>query len=181
MSLTGQQEEAAALVAADLHTDKTICEAVGVKNRVTLHRWKQLPAFKAAVEAHRAAYAQRVRATGLAIVENRVAALNDRWKRMQAVIDARAEDEAMQTVAGGSTGLLAHSLKAVGRGDDFQLIDVYEVDTGLLKELREHERQAAQELGQWLDKTETRHVGNVVITSIKAIQPPVRPAEDAAE
>jgi hypothetical protein len=32
------------------------------------------------------------------------------------------------------------------------VVEEYEVDTGLLKELREHEKQAAQELGQWSDK-----------------------------
>jgi hypothetical protein len=29
------------------------------------------------------------------------------------------------------------------------------VDTGLLRELRAHERQAAQELGQWMEKSDT--------------------------
>jgi hypothetical protein len=31
-------------------------------------------------------------------------------------------------------------------------VEEYQVDTGLLKELREHEKQAAQELGQWSEK-----------------------------
>ena len=30
---------------------------------------------------------------------------------------------------------------------------VYSVDTGLLRELREHEKLAAQELGQWEERT----------------------------
>jgi hypothetical protein len=30
----------------------------------------------------------------------------------------------------------------------------YSIDTGLLKELRDHERQAAQELGQWAEKVD---------------------------
>jgi hypothetical protein len=32
------------------------------------------------------------------------------------------------------------------------VVDEYAVDGVLLKELREHEKQAAQELGQWSDK-----------------------------
>lgn len=71
---------------------------------------------------------------------------------MQQVIAERAEDIELQDVAGGKTGLIVHNVKGVGKGEDFQLIDLYEVDTGLLKELREHEKQAAQELGQWTEK-----------------------------
>jgi hypothetical protein len=33
-------------------------------------------------------------------------------------------------------------------------VEVYSVDTALLKELRDLEKQAAQELGQWTAKTE---------------------------
>jgi hypothetical protein len=31
-------------------------------------------------------------------------------------------------------------------------VEEYQVDTRLLKELREHKKQAAQELGQWSEK-----------------------------
>ena len=34
------------------------------------------------------------------------------------------------------------------------LVEVASLDVGLLKELREHEKQAAQELGQWTEKRE---------------------------
>lgn len=57
-------------------------------------------------------------------------------------------------MAGGKTGLIVHNVKGVGKGDDFQLIDLYEVDTGLLREMREHEKQAAQELGDWTERVQ---------------------------
>ena len=60
----------------------------------------------------------------------------------------------VQDVAGGRTGLIVHNVKGVGKGDDFKLIDVYEVDTSLLKEMREHEKQAAIEVGQWQEKVQ---------------------------
>jgi hypothetical protein len=40
----------------------------------------------------------------------------------------------------------------LGSAEYPNVVEEYEVDTGLLKELREHEKQAAQELGQWSDK-----------------------------
>src|ERR1017187_5622963 len=50
-------------------------------------------------------------------------------------------------VPGGTTGLLVKDYK----GKDADTL-VYKVDTGLLAELRNHEKQAAEELGQWSEK-----------------------------
>lgn len=75
---------------------------------------------------------------------------------MQQVIAERAEAKEMQGVAGGETGLLAHNVKGLGKGDDFELVDEYAVDTGLLREIRETEKQAAIELGQWQEKILTQ-------------------------
>jgi hypothetical protein len=71
---------------------------------------------------------------------------------MRRVIEQRGR--AMSGVEpGADTGLLVRTLKTVGSGFDAKVVAEYEVDTGLLKELREHEKQAAQELGQWSDKS----------------------------
>jgi len=59
-------------------------------------------------------------------------------------------------VPGGTTGLLVHTYKAIGTGEFVEKVDEYAVDTGLLAELRAHEKQAAQELGQWVEKGEIR-------------------------
>jgi len=90
----------------------------------------------------------------ITIKEARLRAVNDRWLKLQQVIAERASDPNMQEIPGGKTGLLAHDQKGVGAGAAAEVIDVYEVDTGLLKELREHEVQAAKELGQWSEKAE---------------------------
>ena len=75
--------------------------------------------------------------------EGRVAELADRQRRMKQVIDERAA--AMNGEApGAGSGLLSKDWK--GKNADQP---VYKVDTGLLSELRAHEQQAAQELGQW--------------------------------
>jgi hypothetical protein len=50
-------------------------------------------------------------------------------------------------------GLLVRTHKQLGSAEYPNIVEEYEVDTGLLKELREHEKQAAQELGQWSEKS----------------------------
>src|SRR5450759_3596687 len=72
---------------------------------------------------------------------------------MRRVIDERAAWADFADVPGGTTGLLVKDYK--GKEAD-QL--VYKVDTGLLGELRGHERQAAEELGQWKTHHEERRV-----------------------
>ena len=112
------------------------------------HAWQQRLADIA--EAER----QAIVTQGIADKVERVRGYNERRELMCQVIAERGADPGMQDVAGGRTGLIVHNVKGVGKGEDFQLIDLYEVDTGLLKELREHEKQAAQELGQWTEKRE---------------------------
>lgn len=148
---TTTRERAAQLVADDVLSDEHIASQLGL-NRRTLARWKLQPAFKQRVEEHLTAARELIRAEGIANRQNRVDALSDRWNRLHQVIAARAED--LQAVPGGSTGLLVRQLKSIGVGENNQVVEEYIVDTGLLAELRNHERQAAQELGQWTEKRE---------------------------
>ncbi len=87
-------------------------------------------------------------------LNSRVAALEDRWQRMRRVIAERAEDPHARLVPGGTTGLLVRTMKFMGRGAKAREVEEWAVDTGLLAELREHEAQAAKELGQWKDHLE---------------------------
>lgn len=150
--LTLRQERAAQLLAEGSQTYETLSEELGLNPR-TIHRWRQTEAFTGRVQALQDAMAAAVVSEGIALRTRRVAALNDRWNRMQRVIAERAEDPAMSGVAGGQTGLLVHSFKMIGAGRDATTVDEYAVDVGLLKELRAHEEQAAKELGQWVEKT----------------------------
>jgi hypothetical protein len=129
--------EAAVAVALDEQTDEAIAAAAGVSRR-TLANWKLRPEFVARVEEHRAEFREVVRRRGIARLDRRVAALNERWINLQEVIERRAADPAMQAVPGGSTGLLRPGP-----------MGTFFVDVALLKALRDHEKQAAQELGQW--------------------------------
>lgn len=169
---TGRSDRAAVRVAEDLKTDEEIAAEAGVTKR-QLERWKQHPEFAARVQQHRDELQAAVVAEGITRRENRVDALNERWRRLHAVINARALEHA--NIPGGNTGLLVRQVRLVkvystttdpDEVEEPDAADVlisaklsqevaeYAVDTGLLKELREHERQAAQELGQWTEKQE---------------------------
>jgi hypothetical protein len=82
----------------------------------------------------------------------RLEALDRRHRKMSAVIEERAADPKMQDVPGGDTGLLVHRVKSIGKGKHSRTIDLYHVDAALLKEMREIEKQAAIETGQWGEK-----------------------------
>ena len=154
--LTTNQARAAQLVAEDTLTDDAISKECGI-GRATLTRWKHLPLFIERRESIEAELAAAILEVGIASRKARVAALEDRWHRMRGIIDERAASDPpgkAEDVPGWSSGLLTHSTKGVGKGDSFHLEDVYAVDSALLAEMRAHERQAAQELGQWLDKAE---------------------------
>lgn len=147
---TAPRIDAARLVAEDALFDEQIAATCGV-TRKTLHMWKTRPAFQARVKEHVAAYKAVVLRRGIAQHERRVDALNDRWRRMKAVIDARAEEHG--DVPGGDSGLYVKQIKSIGAGPSAYTVDEYVVDTGLLNEMRQHEKQAAQEVGQWVEKS----------------------------
>jgi hypothetical protein len=81
---------------------------------------------------------------------------------LEAILTERGQ--AMADVPGGSSGLYAKDY----RGKDVDT-PVYKVDGGiisLLAELRNHEKQAAEELGQWGEKQPLTSEGVEPLTSI---------------
>jgi hypothetical protein len=156
--LTERQECAAQLVAKGTLTDDAVAVELNLSPK-TIQRWRTLNVFIARVESLQAEVAAGVVVEGIAHRNSRVTALNDRWTRMQRVIEDRARDDEMANVPGGPTGLLVHTVKQIGAGPSATTVDEYSVDTGLLKELRAHEEQAAKELGQWIEKTRGEMTG----------------------
>jgi hypothetical protein len=152
-TLTQRMERAALLVAEDQQTNEAIAAAVGVK-RQTVDWWKRKPAFTARVDALRQQFREAVAREGIAHQQNRIKALNERWRLMQQVIAARAADATM-TGAGHETGLLVRTYKP----GKYRVVEEYRVDAALLAELRAHEKQAAEELGQWTKKTDVTSGG----------------------
>jgi len=100
---SGRREQAALLVAEDRLTNAEIAAKVGV-SRQALDKWKADPEFRERVRANVEQLRHAVLEVGIHDRSCRVAALEDRWRRLLAVIDARAVE--MKEVPGGSSGLL---------------------------------------------------------------------------
>lgn len=160
------KRERAAMLLAEGKADEEIALALGI-NALTVWRWKKFPEFAARVQSNATALRAAIVARGIAERQNRVNALNERWLLMQRVITERAKHPEYAGAPGGDTGLLVKTVKAVGPGKDIELIEEYGVDVGLLRELRAHEQQAAQELGQWTEKKElTGKNGQAILVKV---------------
>lgn len=165
------------LLAEDRLTDATIAKRVGV-GRTTLHTWKQHPEFSAKVTEHYNQLIERARRRGIARLDRRMDAYTDRHRRMSQLIRARASS--MKEMPGGSTGLLVRQYKSVGSGPDAYTVEEYHFDAALMRELRELEKQVAQDTGQWSEKREVSGPdgGPVPITTIQvAIDPDLAGSE----
>jgi hypothetical protein len=152
---TVARERAAALLADGELSDREVANEVGV-DRPTLWRWRQHPDFAARVRSILERAAEELERHAIARKARRMRTYDERWRELQRVIAERAAAPEMQSVPGGKTGLLARRVKVVGGGENAREVEEYEVDTALLKELRELERQAAVEAGQWTTKSEVR-------------------------
>lgn len=154
---TAARARAAVLLAEDALTDAEIAARADVSDR-QLRTWKRHPEFWARVQEHVAALEAATLRYRIARRRERVAALDERWQLMARVIAARGE--AMTGEAPGSeTGLLVRQVKVVGSGEHQRTVEEYAVDTGLLRELRGTEEQAAREVGQWADRHELSGTG----------------------
>jgi hypothetical protein len=189
----GQASERAALLVAEGDLSyPAIADRLGVA-RMTLWRWRQAPEFRARVAEHLAEIREDVRRCGVADRHRRVAAYNARWSKLNGVIEARAKDPAMQGVPGGATGLLVRKVRRLAveaDGDDRKRtreVEEFVVDGVLLRELRELEKQAAQDLGQWAERREVARSdgGPPRISIVEVVRPdgvgPREPPTDAAE
>lgn len=148
------KETAAVLLAVGELTNEEVAEKVGV-DRVTLYRWSLLQEFKDRITANQEEIRKRVFSEGVADLAGRVRRYNKRWNQINRIFEARAADATHAGVPGWETGLLCHEQKSIGSGELATVIDQYKVDVGTIKEERELAKQAAQELGQWEEKTKT--------------------------
>ena len=186
--LTKKQEQAAALLADGKPSDELIAKRLKI-NRTTLHRWKKLPAFQARIDEILAEVKRKLRERGVTEKLNRIEVLNTRHKRLERIIEARAVEH--KGVPGGDTGLLICQVKfikvyetgeseAVADADELLhptrtsvQVKEYMIDVGLLREMREIEKQAAIELGEWTQKHEHSGADNgpMPISIIEVVKP----------
>ena len=179
--LTPKQQQAAVMVARAERTNEAIAVELGIA-RKTLTRWSQIPEFAVAVEVEAERIREAIRAEGIANRQNRIDSANRRHQLMEQVLAARAEANrrrmAMvdaQTIeqigelihegrlapndaidfdgyaaAGAETGILVLTTTYLKDGKR----EEWAFDAALFKELREHEKQVAQDAGQWTEKRE---------------------------
>jgi hypothetical protein len=158
-------------LAEDDLTDEAIAEVVGVTKR-TITNWKQDPEFAALVgEYHGQIIAQALKLP-IAKKHYRVATLNMIHDRTLQAIEHRASAYQMDDsplshavrVFGddappeASTGLFMakRSISATGKP-----VTDWVFDSALVKEIRELEKQAAQELGQWSEQSKVEVDGGM--------------------
>lgn len=155
---------AAQLIAAGEKADDEIAAVCGT-SRATLAKWKLAPAFKFRVRQIVEATAKALLKDGIRLRETRLTNLQARVDKMLALIEARGV-EMKGEIAGGETGLLVRDYK--GKDCD---VPVFKFDAALVKELREHEKQAAIELGQWTEKREHKVDVMTPITCVEVVKP----------
>ena len=184
--LTKKQEQAAALLADGEPSDELIAKRLKI-NRTTLHRWKKLPAFQARIDEILAEVKRKLRERGVTEKLNRIESLDNRHRLLKRIIEARSVEH--KDVPGGDTGLLICQVKfiKVYESDEGEAVadesvhptrtsvqvKEYSVDFGLLREMREIEKQAAIELGEWTQKHEHSGTdgGPMPITIIEVVKP----------
>ncbi len=150
--------DCAVLLAEGELTVREIAGRLGITDRV-IRSWKERPEFRSRVEALAKEYGDVAERRAIGRRARRVAVLDDYWHKLLEVAAERARD--MPDVPGGKTGILVRRKRRIGQGEHAETVTEYAVDAALLRELREHARQAAQELGQWTEKHE--HGGTLSI------------------
>ena len=88
----------------------------------------------------------------------RLEAIQNRWDRVRAAIDARAREDYDAMM---KTGIVIRGLRNVGHGKDAQVVEEYEIDTAAIEALNSIEKRAAIETGQEVDRADINLRGNV--------------------
>jgi hypothetical protein len=115
-----------------------------------------------------------VKSRGVADIEYRIARLDDLERRYWRVIEERAAELAANDHAsGGSTGLIVKQHKIIGGGDNAQFVTEYVADTAVTKEIRAIYEDAAKEMGQRIERSETKlDATSAFVASLRAFSDP---------
>jgi hypothetical protein len=164
-----RQERAAILVAEDYQTDGQIAESIGI-SRNTLARWKRKPGFEARVKEIAAELCDKALKEGISRRERRLAVQNEAHNKLLTVIAERAKDAELQAVPGGKTGLVCKTVKGIGKGEDFRVVEQYQTDTDTIKAILAIHEQTAKELGQIVERHEVAEVDSYQFKSNEDLQ-----------
>jgi hypothetical protein len=140
------------LIAEDALPDHEIAQLVGVTKR-TIERWKKNIIFAERVQEISKELIANALKHKLARIDRRIGFANDVHERLWQIIQARSVDPELANVPGGTTGLIRKKLKCVGQGNNQAMMESYDVDFSLIRELRAIESQVAKEMDR-VSKTE---------------------------
>lgn len=149
--MNARKARAARLVAEDNLTDEAIAEQAKVTRR-QLTNWKRESAFRQAVAEHIAQITQQILSEGIARVDKRLAAKQDRWRRLQRAIEEQANNPQVRDQPGGRSGFLFYREIPTRFGQ----IEEYTLQTGVSAEMRALEMDAAKEAGQYVERLHVR-------------------------
>lgn len=139
-----------------------VAAKVGCSPR-TLNYWKLDPEFQEALKLARNAWRARANQGGLADLDFTLRNLQDRHKRLRAIIEHRAKDPQLRQAPGGRTGLytVTYKMRSMGEGLGSETVAEYSIDVAMLQEMREIEVQIQTHLGTWKQKVEHTHTVDV--------------------
>jgi hypothetical protein len=172
----GEREEIALHVAQGKLSWEKIAAEVGV-SRGTVWNLYQIPDFKARVDEHKAAFASEIRSRALANHEGRLDSLYKLRERIMRILEEReAAYDDNHTEPGMASGLLNENVTIMqmdgDSGERSRIIKrEYKYETALARDLMAIEKQIAQELGQFSEKSEIHVDGppvrefNIIINS----------------
>lgn len=102
------------------------------------------------IQAEIQRWRDEVKGVAIGDMDYRLAVLDDLERRYRELIEARADEHAGD-VPGGETGLLVKKVSVSPGGTE---TTEWAADTAVTKEVRELHKQAAQEKGQWKERSE---------------------------
>lgn len=151
--------KAAILLAEDRLSDEEIAAQVGVSRR-GMAKWKCVPEFQARIQQHRDELDRAVSRYSIAKPRERIRVLDRQQTKLLDLQEARAADYAGR-VPGGETGMMIPQVKIGGGGPDGPMVVTEWVRDDISPEIRALQKQAAQELGQWSEKSTITHAGGI--------------------
>lgn len=186
---TGKKDRAATLVAEDILPDRRIALEIGVADS-TIYNWRTYAEFQERVASLRSAYRERIRNTSIGVVENRVARMLQELEALDEVESERARvygaERFRDAIPGGATGKVVitryRKITVVdnqGRRQE-QNVPITKADTDIVNAKLAILKQAAQDLGQWQEKSDPAGADRLDELIEIARMGPVEPAKPVA-
>ena len=157
--MTEPQEQAALLIAQGRLSQAVIAKRAEISKR-TLTYWQKEPEFRETVARHRDAFRkaaeqqrEEISKLGLALRRERIFQKMRRHAHLREIQLARSKDERILNYLGQDTGVAAGLICVRYKGKDATQ-EEFVLDTGMLAEFDELERDIAIEVGDWKEKHE---------------------------